>query len=93
VIDGWSAPDPVIRLVDLHASSGRTASTRRIRKQPFAQLGDELLLTDRFGMYSEPTRLLKVNGGSRAPGSLSVEISKSAGSLNLTCAALHGRTG
>lgn len=31
---------------------GREAPTRRSRKQPFTQIGDELSLTDRFGMYS-----------------------------------------
>jgi hypothetical protein len=30
-----------------------------MRKQTLAQLGAELSLTDRFGMYSGPTRLLK----------------------------------
>lgn len=63
------------------SDQGRTAPTRRLSKQPLAQLGDELSLTDRFGMYSEPTRLLNVNGGFRAPRSLSAEISKSAVSL------------
>jgi hypothetical protein len=34
-----------------------------MRKLPFAQLGGELSVTDRFGMYSGPTRLLMVMAG------------------------------